>query len=570
VTTAPVGLHGAVRPASEIAAELRREFQLEFQARTGSAPAATDPVLAALFHAFAMQVSQLYEDAERVLPLAVLDDLVSVLGLPARRAQPAQTVLRFSGIDEPELLGSETEILGFLRNGDQVVLTPDEPIQVSSARLAFAAAYEAGRLVVLAGAATAEGIPLPPGEASARFGGAGPFLLLAVEPGRTHLSGLGIHLDVQPLGGPAQRALARSPWQLLDADGVVRQELVLRTVRGRGGVRRLAWLQDEVPSSHPSGVASALALGEGPYGAAVFVWPEVPADRRAVGSPPPAIRPLLERLVPPECEASVAGPLAWIQIPLPAGLRGIPEAVNGASLHCVTGSNIEIWSDQVLFERSGQVVELRPEGDRGRHVLGVLSVIGEGGELYRNEADVEAALEAGRYRQSQSRFQFRPALQPSGRLDAYAMLRILLSDGARANGLEIGDVRRVTSKTRNVTLQVTNLTVSRGGASPPDAKRTRLRLAELLRTRERVVTPMDFDVAARSFDERIERAEVVPRVAMDDGVVRVIDHVTVHARARDFADPPAEMGRLCDDLREHLQQCTVLGHVIEVSVAPAS
>jgi hypothetical protein len=102
----------AVRSAPDIAAELRREFEIAFQARFGSQAVNRDPVLFTLFHSLAVQIGRVYDEAEQVFPAAVLDDIISALGMPHRLAQPAQAVVAFSGLDRRERIGPETELSG--------------------------------------------------------------------------------------------------------------------------------------------------------------------------------------------------------------------------------------------------------------------------------------------------------------------------------------------------------------------------------------------------------------------------------------------------------------------------
>lgn len=116
-------LGAAARDAAEIAAELRREFDIALQQRYGT-QAQPDPVLATLFHAFATQIGRLYQEAEHVFPLGVLDDLLAGLGMPPRLAEPAQTVVAFTGITRRERLPLDTGLLGVSRSGSDSGSSP--------------------------------------------------------------------------------------------------------------------------------------------------------------------------------------------------------------------------------------------------------------------------------------------------------------------------------------------------------------------------------------------------------------------------------------------------------------
>lgn len=559
-------LRRVLRGPEEIAAELRREFQLAFQQRTGGQPAATDPVLATLFHALAVQLGRVYDEAERAFPTAVIDDLVSVLGFPPRLAHPAQTVVAFSGLSERERISPETQLVGYARTGEQIGFTPDGSIELAPIRLMFAAVHEDGRLATLPGASLSESLPVPPATAALAQGGAPPTVYLAFDTDAGHLSGLGLFLDALPPGGPVATALGRSPWQILNAEAQVVEEHVLRPEAGRAGVRYLRWFHGEDAGPDIGDVARAVDLGAGPYGSAVFVFPPVPADRRQRSRAPRTIAATVPRLLPEGQGKTLDRDLVWVQIPLPPGTRGVATAVQTIAVNAITASNLDIWSDQVFFNQSGQAVALRPESEKHRFVMGVLSVTGEGGSRYVEASDVGAPAEAGRWRYRDGRFEFRPGKQATGRLDGYAMVRLLLCDGARGNGLDVGDVRRISSRLANVTAQVKSLTVSRGGTPPPESGEMRLRFADLLRNRDRVVTAADFDIAARSAEPRIVSVLVAGRTEVRDGALRPVEEVTLRLNRDDFADPEVEFPRLADRLQRYLQDKAVLGHHVRVLI----
>jgi hypothetical protein len=240
--------------------------------------------------------------------------------------------------------------------------------------------------------------------------------------------------------------------------------------------------------------------------------------------------------------------------------------VQRIAVNCVPASNVEVFSEQVAFARMGTVVRFAPEGSRERHVVGVRSVIGESGARYVEESDVRSSLAHGRYRARGDHFELRPARAQSGRFDAYAMVRLLYTDGERANGLRDGDLRRIDAALANVTAQVSNLTLSRGGSGPPGYPAAKVRFAELLRTRERVVTAADIDIACRVFEPRVLAVRVDSGTEVRDGVPQRVETVSVTVRRADFADPGAELPRLREQLEADLQGRAVLGQHIRVSL----
>ncbi len=579
-------LGSAARSAADLAAELRREFERALFERYGQLPA-QDPVLAALFHATALQLARVYDEAEQVFPEAVFDDLVSGLGMPPRAAHPAQTVVTFTGAATPELVTPDTPLVGISVRGEHLPFAVDVPVRVGPSRLVFAAVAEAGRLHVLPGAvlpadpAAPEGgppAPLPPAVAPlpSESASMAPTLFLAFEVDDVHLSGLGLFIDVQGPDHPVARALARSAWHLLDepgaasesGGGVVREALVLRSVAGPGGVRLLNWQHGAAAA--PDDVIAGAALSPaaaGVYGALCWRWPEVPRDRRVLARTPRALAGVLPRVVPAGLAPRYDRPLAWIQVAIPAGTHGIAAAVQRVAAHCAPASNVEAFAERVDVGELGAVVAFRPEGARTRHAVAVLGVTGEQGERYADEADAAAGLGRGRYRARGGDLELRPARGPTGRFDRYVMVRLLYTDGARANGLQPGDVAGRGGRTGRVGFGAANLTVTRGGAGPPAYAPAKLRFAELLRTRERVVTPADVDIVARAFEPRVVGADVATAVELgDDGVPRRVEVVTVRVRHGDFVDPGAEFPALGTALERHLGARVALGTTLRVEV----
>ena len=574
MTTPLDHIQQVTRSASDIAAELRREFELALYARYGTQPK-PDPVLATLFHSLAVQVARVYDEAATVLPVAVLDDLIAALDLPVRTAEPAQTVVWFTGIDHTERVSPETQLIGYARTGEQIGFAPDDTVQLSPSTLAFAAVFENGRLQTIPGAQI-PGTPLqlPPAAVPLSLASP-PTLFLAFTNTDTHLSELGLFTDILPQDEHVARALRQSPWYLLNENGRVHEDGVMRSTSGRGGVQLLDWfgIRHAQATQHADdqlanddSVAARAPVGEGPYGTRTWIMPVVPADRRSVGTFPTAIASVANRLIPADHQAAYDQSFAWVQIGLPAGITGVANALQRIAINCVAASNVEIWNEQLPFDRAGSTVALRPEGNSQRHLMGVLSVTGENGTRYTPDADVSAEPAQGRFRVRGARLECRPSRASSGRLDNYAMVRLLYCDGARANGLEPGDVRRIESKLDNVTAQITNLTVSRGGAAPLVYADARLRFAELLRSRERVVTAGDMEIAARAYEPRIRDVRVTSTAETTKRGIALVNAVTVRVNPVDFADPDAELTRLSDSLQRHLESRCTIGHNIRVRV----
>ena len=564
-TTSSV-LGSAARDAGEIAAELRREFDVALQQRYGT-QAQPDPVLATLFHAFATQIGRLYQEAEYAFPLGVLDDLLAGLGMAPRLAQPAQTVVAFTGITQRERLSLETECLGVSRSGERFAFVPDDSIELAPTELRFAAVYENGRLTTISGARPVKGGSFTmPSTAALALGNAPPALWIALDPDAAHLGGLGIMLDTLPLGGPVARSLELSPWHLLDARGAAIEQGTLRARRGRGGVRRLAWLDETIAAGEEDPLARIVDLAAGPYGEQVFIFPPVPEDRRWRTAVPRVIAPAIPSLLPPDQAKGLGQPLVWLYVPLAPGTPSVASSLQRIALNAVTASNMEVVSEQIPFDRMGNVVTLEPEGKKGRFLMGVLSVTGERGTAYSPDAALDAPLGAGRWRYRERRLDLRPAQDPAGSFDTYAMVRLLYCDGAGANGIDPGGIRQLGSPLSNVTAKVANLVPTRAGAAPPEYAPAKLRFAELVRTRERIVTAADAEIAVRAFEPRVTRVTVTPETSIEGGRSRQGQRVAASVTATDFADPEAELPRLEAQLARHLRERAVLGFDVTVTV----
>ena len=566
-------LGGSARSAADLAAEMRREFESAVATRFGTQPQ-PDPVLGALFQAFAVQLERIYQESEYVFPVAVLDDLLNGLALPARLAHPAQTVVSFTNIDQRERLALDTELIGNAPGGEQIRFTIDASIEISSASLAFAGVFENGRLHSVAGA-RAGSAPILPSSTPLALRSAPPTLLFAFDSDAAHLSGLGLFLDVASIGSPLIEAVARSPWQILSGNATVSELGTLRARRGRGGVTTLVWNDtpreedDDIVGSamdDAADVASAFELSAGSYGRQCVVFPPVAPERRARSAPPARFAEALTVLLPEKSQDALDRPLIWVQVPLPAGLARVADELQRVAMHAVTASNVEIYNERIQFDRMGSSVTLRPEGRTDQYLLGLLSVNGEKGDAYVNDSSIAAPSDAGRYRFRSGQLECRPHRQPTGRFDGYAMARFLFCDGARANGIEVGAVKRIASPIANVTAKVANLAVSRGGSAPPPFADARVRFAELLRTRDRVVTIDDVEITARAFEPRIKQVDVTTASELGPHGVRQVDVVDVRVDPRDFADPETELPRLSALLQTHLQQRVIMGRGVRVTV----
>jgi hypothetical protein len=423
-------------------------------------------------------------------------------------------------------------------------------------------------LQTVPGATLPDGVPLPTLTVSCEAASGSPALLLAFRCDWGNLSGLGLRVETAGgVGSATTEALARSPWYLLDADGTSRESGVLRSARGHGGINFLQFVNtDSTETGETSDAAGALAeVGRGPYGEQIWMFPVVPPGRRWSGAPPVRFEDAIHSMIPDGHRTVLERPLTWVYVPLPAGSRGYGAMIQGVTPNAVTASNLDVFEERVNFSATGTAVSLRPEGDGQRHVMRLLSVIGEAGTRYVPDTDLLASTGMGRVRMHGDIIELRPARRTGSRYDGWAKIRMLLCDGLRANGVAPGPMQ-LLERLGNVGVSFQNLTPSRGGSAPPDFSIARLRFADLLRTRERVVTHADLDIAAKAYDSRIIRVDVRFIAEVVGGGLQPVDLVCVTVPERELADPAADRLRLQHGLERHLSARAVIGRCVRVEV----
>lgn len=529
------------------------------------ASATADPVLVALFHAFALHINDLYDEAESSFPGAVLDDLLSGLSLAPRAAQPAQTVIQFSEISARALVTTDVTISGFNDAGEPLVFAVDHPIEVARARLVFAGVVSGSRCRMIPGAvAPTAGGQIRTSDFVVRGANAAyASLFLAFETDYRHLSNLGLMLQVPALNAGALDQLSRAPWILLGHDGTRREPGVMRSVAVAGGVRQLEWVDDADGAQRPD----VNAAPPGPFGGCVIVFPDIPEDRRWKGAPPAFLRQGLAALVADKPDAYEGASLAWVEVLLPAGTMDAGTMFDRVMLNCISASNLEVVSERLEFAKFGTTLRTQPEGLKGRHLLGVLSVIGADGDGYVSAESLDAPLDAGRYRIRQQMFEVRPHKHETGRLDKSALARLRFCDGAKANNVKMHQLNRLSRKLPdNPIIQASNVVATRAGAEPPAYADARVRFADLVRSRERIVTSEDVEIAVRACEPRARTVEVqsTPRIRV--GVLGHVDDVVVGISADTLADPDAEGVTLAHRIQTLLAPRWMLGRELSVRI----
>src|SRR5205085_7520515 len=90
-----------------------------------------DPVLSAFFKTIGARIESIATHAERVTRKQTLEGLVCALGIPAKRASAAQTVVRFSVPKNFKLFEHFTALVCQASNGDRLIFRTDEDLIAS-------------------------------------------------------------------------------------------------------------------------------------------------------------------------------------------------------------------------------------------------------------------------------------------------------------------------------------------------------------------------------------------------------------------------------------------------------
>lgn len=552
--------------ANEIDKKLRDDFRRMLREH-GVVTQETDPILAVLFRSFAAQVAEVYGQAAETIPLVTLDELMAGLGMPERRAQAAQTVLRFSVEEDEELMfEAGTELIGEAASREKLTFALDTAIGVSAAQLSLVAIYQNGLLRLHQGTElpkemedarpSFEAVPAELGLSSAIF--------MAIDvTEEAHLNHHGLYFELVPEARDLLAYLKREVWCLIDDEGSIRSTGLLRSRAGNAGVRRLDWLE--------GGSASALMpeadlLPEGFYGGRVFVFPEVPSERRFLTRMPKQMETPLKRIFQNWSAELFNRPRAWLRISLPQDATSVEEDIVRVVIHCTTASNIEMFNQTINFDAHGTSIPIGNGGGRVRHLVKPISIKGEHGSDYIHESEPTANEQTGRYRFRGGRLEIERAQTVRGLADSHATVRLLLSNGKLANGVGAGAVTAFLKKLSTPNLEITNLTVAAGGTDGESFKNARLRFSELLLSRERAVTYADLEVMVKAFEPKVRKVLCHPLLErMPDGLRRV-QRVTAFVSRTSFTSPDEEAIILQRELEAHLQERALLGLEIRMVI----
>lgn len=561
--------------ASATAVEIDRKLKEDFRRRLkeyGVSAETTDPLLAVLFRTFAQQLEVLYNDTGRIR-LALLDELISGLGLQKRMARPAQSVIRLFDTTRTRLIEGGTPLTGEATTGAKLTFLTDAPVTVSSARLCFAATYEDGAFQVLGEVDHEEFQNARPSREAVKTNlGPNPALFLVIDPPpEGHLGGHGFYFDFTPDAIDIQRALTRETWCLASPAGDFAGEGILRPKTGNAGLGRLDWLMpaERAKGKAADGEADPISddvppLPPGFYAGRVYTLPIFPPGRKLVCRLPRALDGALRGIFGREVGRLFGAERVWIKITFPRGLPSLQTGIGGVALHAITASNVECLNQTIYFEKQGTAVPISKEGGTDWHLVAPLSVISENDTPYLLETEPSSDPLVGRYAIRNGRIELTPATFPGGKRHAYANVRVWTSAGAAGNQVGPGKITAIQVKDYAGGLRVGNPTAAAGGTSTEDFADARARFTTALLSRDRVVTRADLLAIASSFDRRVQDTTIRSGVERVDGALRRVERVTVYLRRDDFTDPDLEARYLLEDLRSVLTKRFL--HDIELSL----
>jgi hypothetical protein len=543
---------------SASAVEIDRKLSQDFRRRLkdyGISAEAIDPVLAVIFRTFAQEIERIYLETGRIRT-GLLDEFLAGLHLEPRKARPAQSIVRFfpnSGTSVVVPGGTELEALA--STGERLTFITDAAVRVSNARIAFAATYQDGFIQLLPGVEMPDALqaahpsldPVP-----VRLG-PHPAVYLAIEDlPSSHLSHHSISFELGPDSLKIQRALRSEPWCIAGPDGELSSVGILRPRRGNGGIRLLEWLvQAEKPGETLA--QEVPELPDGFFSERVFVLPYIPEEKQFTCVCPRGMREPLTRIFGREGQRVLATPRAWVRISLPPGLPALHTGLGTVTLHAVTVSNVECFNQTIQFSSQGTSIPISHEGGTKRHLVSPLAVLGESNERYLQELEPSPDKDVGRYAVRHGRIELRPAKRLDGIPEAYANVRVWVTDGITGNGVSPGQITGFRKAGMFDMLRVANPVPAAGGTDGERFAEARTRFAEALLSRDRIVTEADLVNAVRSFDRRILDAEIHSRLARTSSGLERVQQVIAMLDRDGFTEPSVEVPLLEQELLHRLQ-----------------
>jgi hypothetical protein len=543
---------------SASALEIDRKLNQDFRRRLkdyGISVEATDPVLALIFRTFAQEIERIYLETGRIRA-SLLDEFLAGLHIEPRQAHPAQSVVRFlPSSAAPVLVPGGTELEALASTGERLTFLTDAAVSVSKARIALAANYHNGFIQLSRGIEMPDALHAmnPSLDAVPARLGPHPAIYLAIEDlPSSHLSYHSIFFDLGPDSLKLQQALRSEPWCIAGPEGELCAAGILRPHRGNAGVRFLEWLNQRERADE-SLSEEIPELADGFFSERVFVFPDIPQDKQFTCSCPKGMEEAIARIFGRESQQVLATPRAWVRISLPPSLPSLHAGLDRVSLHAVTVSNVECLNQTIQFNNQGTSIPISKEGGAKRHLVSPLAVLGESNGRYLHQLEPSPDKDAGRYAVRHGRIELRPAKRPDGIQEAWANVRVWVTEGMIGNSVSPGQITGFRKAEIFDTLRVFNPVSAAGGTDGEDFADAHARFSEVLLSRDRIVTETDLTTAVRSFDRRILTSDVHTRLSRTANGLERVQQVIAKLDRSGFTEPDVEVPLLKEELQHRLQ-----------------
>ena len=550
--------------ATEIDKKLRDDFRRMIR-EYGVTSQETDPVLAVLFRSFAVQLEQVYKQAAETIPGILLNELLSGIGARTRRPRPAQTIIRFSVDEGPVEISEGAETIGQSSAGERLTFSLDHSLRVSTAQLAVVLLYEDRQLKIHQGNDLSEELEQarPSFEPVSVDLGLNPAIFLAFDLSpEEDLSRHGLYFELAPQAAWLAESLRRGVWSILDDRGFVQPDTMMKNREGAGGIRLLTWVAEPVDSAPdpPSGSAGSF------YGGRVFVFPTIPEERRFLAACPRGMASAFKKMLPDAQDSVLLRPRAWVRIALTSRPSSLDEDLVRIVPHCMSARNLEVLNQTIRFEKNGTSVPIEQPGSRSRRLVEVVSIKGESGLSYEPFTEFRVSPGQGRFRVRTGRLELEPGIDEKGNADAFANVRLLLTDGALANAVPPSGITEFSRARGETGVRLANITAAAGGSDGEEFGQANQRFASLLLSRNRLITQADLEAAVRAYDPRISSVARITSVQRGgEGLERVIElRVQIPKESMDL--PAEETALLQHDLEVYLRERALLGLNIRVLI----
>src|SRR5205823_11826926 len=115
-------------------------------------------------------------------------------------------------------------------------------------------------------------------------------------------------------------------------------------------------------------------------------------------------------------------------------------ALENITLHTVTVSNVECFNQTIQFGSHGRSIPISGEGGTKRQLVSPIAVLSESNAHYLHELEPSPDLHMGRYAVKNGRIEFQPARRMDGSPEAYANVRVWVTDGQAGNAVGPGQI----------------------------------------------------------------------------------------------------------------------------------